>query len=119
MIDHISLAVLRAVAAPLIVRVPLVVAALVNVIGPVDLIDAVDDQGPRPPQKKRGARFEHLASSNDFPALGNYGEGGCGAGVPSVSALSSLNSTRRFLARTAFSLPPFRPVGSMSGTVDP
>ena len=44
MIDHIPLSVLEAVAAPLNVGVPLVVAALGNVIGCVDVIDAIDDQ---------------------------------------------------------------------------
>lgn len=70
MIDHISLAVLRAVAAPLIVRVPLVVAALVNVIGPVDLIDAVDDQGPRPPPKKTRCSFRAPRFIKRFPSFG-------------------------------------------------
>ena len=42
MIDHISLSVLEAVSAALNVGVPLAVAALGNVIGPVDVTDAVD-----------------------------------------------------------------------------
>jgi hypothetical protein len=52
MIDHISLSVLEAVAAPLNVGVPLNVAALGSLIGCVDVGDAVDDQGA-----ERGARL--------------------------------------------------------------
>jgi hypothetical protein len=44
MIDHISLSVLEAMAAPLKLGVPVAVAALGNVIGCVDVIDAVDDR---------------------------------------------------------------------------
>ena len=51
MIGHISLSVLEAVGAPLNVGVPLALAALGNVIGPVDVIAAVDDQGSREQDK--------------------------------------------------------------------
>ena len=53
MIDHISLSVLEAVAAPLNVGVPLAVAALGNVIGPVVVIAAIDDPGSRPRGRSR------------------------------------------------------------------